>query len=325
MGSLPAAAQYARPDAVALSADAPTPDSLARVLTKDFSEDRDKVRAIFRWITANIRYQLRGKSARHGARWNPDSDTAYDGRPADERAAYSVLRSREAVCEGYARLFNTLCRYSGIRSVLVRGFVRNDSDPADRSFSSNHSWNAVWLDSSWQLLDATWAAGYVRSGSDEFTPSLDEFYYLTPPAAFARNHFPEDPQWALLPDFEPLQEFRYGPFRGPAAQKFRVISVLPGRGLLRVTPGDTLRLRVELRDPLDPAGYARALGPDEAPPALLQGLVRLEPLTVFPAQVLEYRYVARPGDRWLQLCCNGESLLQYRVEGSTHGSGAACE
>ncbi|RYY64425.1 MAG: hypothetical protein EOO12_09700 [Chitinophagaceae bacterium] len=39
----PAAAQYARPDAVALAADAPTPDSLASLLTKDFTEDRDKV------------------------------------------------------------------------------------------------------------------------------------------------------------------------------------------------------------------------------------------------------------------------------------------
>ncbi|RYY90624.1 MAG: hypothetical protein EOO15_01885 [Chitinophagaceae bacterium] len=307
-----ASAQYARADAVALSVDASTPDSLAKLLTRNFTNDSDKVRAIFRWITANVRYQMRGRGKFE--RSTLHEDTAYDGRPADERTAYVVLRRREAVCEGYARLFNTLCREAGIRSVLVRGYVRNDSDPGNRSFTANHSWNAVWLDSSWRLLDATWAAGYVRSGSFEFTPSLDEFYYLTPPEQFARNHLPEDPHWSLLPKQPMLPEFRFGPFRTQAAQKYRVTQVSPKKGIIRSMVGDTLRLEVEMGETLYPEKFVAPLEPEHFPPPVLHGAVLLEPVTSLPARVLHYQYVVRPGDGWLLLQCNGETILRYRLE-----------
>lgn len=308
-----ARAQYARADAIALSVDAPAPDSLAHLLTAALPNDRDKVRAIFRWITANIRYQLRTPAPlERKARLAPD--TAFDSRPADERIAAQLLRRREGVCDGYARLFNALCGYAGIRSALVRGYVRNDSDPTDRLFAPNHSWNAVWFDSAWHLLDATWAAGYVRNGSNEFTPAFDEFYFLTPPRELARNHLPEDLNWTLLSDPPLLAEFRHGPFRTQNALKYRVQTVSPTQGILHAAVGDTLRFRVELHDPLQRGSVYHA-EPDWAPAALLHGVVGLDPDQPLPARELSYTYVVRPGDEWLQLRCDGEVILHYRVEG----------
>ncbi|RYY93263.1 MAG: hypothetical protein EOO11_20020 [Chitinophagaceae bacterium] len=174
-------------------------------------------------------------------------------------------------------------------------------------------------------MDATWAPGYVRSGSNEFTPSLDEFYYLTPPAQFARNHFPEDPNWSLLADLPLLPEFRYRPFRTAAAQKYRVQAVSSERGILHAAISDTLHLRVELRDALQPDTFVPPLPPGHQPGTAVRGAVPLAPATALPARVLAYTYVLCPGDEWLLLRCNGEVILCYKVEGPAGATRAGAE
>jgi hypothetical protein len=308
--AVPAAAQWEAADWRALSVNgAPSPDSLSRVLTNGFSTDREKVRVLFRWITANISYRMHRPRRVTALR-----DTAWDGMELDERVAFQVLREREAVCEGYARLFNTLCRYAGIRSVLVTGYARNEMDRTDRSFMPNHSWNAVWLDSSWQLLDVTWASGYVRAGSDLFTQSHDDRYFLTPPAEFIRNHYPEDLRWSLLPSPPPIGEFHHAPFRTQAALKYRIASVFPSAGLLRAAPGDTLRLQVTLRPELAAGTIAPGSALEQGPQATQLGEVFLEPDNHFPARQLTYTYVVEAGVEWLHLRCNEDVILHYRLE-----------
>jgi hypothetical protein len=308
LASLPASAQWEEVDRHALSVDASRPDTLAYRLVRGLQTDSQKVRAVFRWITGNISYR-----ARAPRRTTMLRDTAWDGIALDERVAFQVLRDREALCEGYARLFNTLCRYAGIRSVLVTGYARNEHDRADRGFSPNHSWNAVWLDSSWQLLDVTWASGYVRLGSDLFTPSLEEGYFLTPPDRFIRNHYPEDLRWSLLNNPEPIQEFRYAPFRTQSAHKYRIQSISPAGGLLHAVPGDTVRLQVTLRSVLEAGTIAAGSALEEGPLSTRLEEAFLEPDNRFPTRQLTYTWVVQAGAEWLHLRCNDDVILHYRV------------
>lgn len=60
--------------------------------------------------------------------------------------AYGVLIEGEAVCEGYSRAFQLLCKELGLECVNVLG-VSDDE---------NHMWNCVMIDGQWYQIDVTW-------------------------------------------------------------------------------------------------------------------------------------------------------------------------
>lgn len=74
-----------------------------------------------------------------------DSDFDFDGKDSIY-TAYGALVNGRAVCEGYARAFKLLCRYAGIKCILVTGDSRG----------VGHMWNMVELDSRWYHVDITW-------------------------------------------------------------------------------------------------------------------------------------------------------------------------
>jgi len=157
--------------------------TLAKWLTEPGRTEREKARAIFRWITANISY---------------DAVSFFSGRMV-RGSARDALRSRTGVCEGYASLFTELCRRAGLTVEEVTGFAKGygympGESPAQRP---NHSWNALRLDDRWELIDCTWGAGYI--GEDRrFHRQFNPHYFLTPPDLFIYDHFPEDARWQLI-------------------------------------------------------------------------------------------------------------------------------
>ncbi len=194
-----------------------TCESLSQKLTASCNTEAEKVRAIFRWITENISYNVR-PSYNSSQALNPYSGDINDTgelKSLTERVADGVLKKKVAFCDGYARLFKTLCNYAGIKAEVITGYARTNINRIDRKFRSNHRWNAVLIDNNWRLLDATWASGYVNYSS-EFTQSYNEYYYLTPPEDFIRDHYPEDLTWTLLPSPPVLKEFQYTPFKKQA-------------------------------------------------------------------------------------------------------------
>ena len=61
----------------------------------------------------------------------------------------------------------------------------------------NHAWNAVYINDTWWLLDATWGAGYVDDNKN-FVFQYSEHYFLTDPNQFIYDHFPENKEWQFL-------------------------------------------------------------------------------------------------------------------------------
>lgn len=156
-------------------------ESLARYLAGEESPartERERARAVFRWITDRVAYGAPG---------------AGGGSPAE------VLSRREAVCFGYAGLFEALCTAAGLRCAVVEGFGKGRTytvgDPTGGP--PNHAWNAVWAEGRWNLVDCTWGAGRTEEGG-RFVRRFDPFYFFTPPDLFVADHFPEDPRWQLL-------------------------------------------------------------------------------------------------------------------------------
>lgn len=80
-------------------------ESLAKYLIKPAKNDLEKVRAIYRWVTANISYNT----------------SAYFSGIYGSTSAEDVLKSRSSVCEGYSDLFFKLAKMAGIEVVKISG------------------------------------------------------------------------------------------------------------------------------------------------------------------------------------------------------------
>ena len=170
---------------------------LTKKLTTTYFTNEEKTRSIFRWITSHIDYDL---PELHHLTHDYDklnamaSDSSWAGQDSlyDLAVAKMVLRKRKGICDGYSRLFQVMCREAGVESKIITGFGRDFYTGPWVDFEDNHAWNAVKLDCQWYLLDCTWGAGYVDSGTSRYTRCLDDDYYLAPPRRFALNHYPTD-------------------------------------------------------------------------------------------------------------------------------------
>lgn len=174
--------EFAAIDAHALAAPASVTGSVAALsayLVKPAHSEREMARAIFRWITRYLAY-----------------DVSVAGCCSDPEV---VLSRRGAVCWGYAVLFNALAQAAGMKAEIVVGNSRKFEPGASEAPSgrANHSWNAVEIDGEWRLVDCCWGAGHYdeRGGFERgFTPH----YFLTAPEVFVNDHFPSVPRWQLL-------------------------------------------------------------------------------------------------------------------------------
>jgi transglutaminase/protease-like cytokinesis protein 3 len=143
---------------------ASSPDSLAYLLASPYRTDIEKARAIYSWIAQHISYNtfFIGNFRRSaGAYVAPEEDTTTIRKEADVMTAIKVLKRRTAVCDGYAKLFKTLCGYAGICSEVISGYARGHIE-RNALFRTNDNWNAVMIDGAWQLADVTWGSGYVN-------------------------------------------------------------------------------------------------------------------------------------------------------------------
>ena len=298
------------------SIEACAPDSLAQKLSASYATDVEKIRSIFRWITENIAYRTRNYlGSRKGAKH------LFDEEPEDtlsaslnERIALEVLRKKEAVCDGYARLFKILCDHAGIRSEIITGYARTNMNRMGEQFKSNHRWNAVLVDSNWYLLDATWASGYITYSSDQFVKAYDDYYFMTPPEDFIRDHYPEDSRWTLLANPPTLREFYRTPFRHSAFAKYSILSFAPMKGIIEAAIGDTVNVELTM------AGIDRR---EIAPDTLKEDVAILpqthssdflSPTVGNDRGKISYRYpITTNNVEWLNIMYNDDIILRYKL------------
>ena len=167
-------------------------EALAAYLTRRLDDERDRVRAIFRWITENIAYDTHGLVT----------------KSYGDLSARGVLSRRAAVCHGYAELFQALAKAAGLAAVTISGYAKGYNYEVGSTFSGepDHAWNAVQVRGHWRLLDCTWGTGHVDEQM-RFIREFNEHYFLTRPTEFIYDHFPVDPGWQLLETRISKQEF----------------------------------------------------------------------------------------------------------------------
>lgn len=164
---------------------------IAYFINSNFKTETEKIRAVFYWTAANIRYDIAGISR------VPTQETPQD-------RITKTLQTRKGVCADYSLIFNEIANLVSIKSFVVHGYTKQNGKINNLS----HAWCAAKIDSIWYLFDPTWGAGYVNNKT--FTQKLNNNYFKVNPAQLIASHMPFDFLWQFLNNPITNQEFIEG-------------------------------------------------------------------------------------------------------------------
>ena len=154
-----------------------TSAGIAAYINAHYSNNEEKIAAIYSWLTNNIRYDA---DSIHYVILDEDNE---------ERVSFALRRKR-GVCENFAAVFTDVANKCGINALMVEGFTKQGG-AIDRS---GHVWCIAYVNNKWGLYDPTWDAG--RVGSTTFDPHFN--YFNIAPEEFIQSHLPFDPVYQLL-------------------------------------------------------------------------------------------------------------------------------
>lgn len=173
---------------------------LTHYLTDRYSTDDEKVRSISVWIVNNIKYDTKVIRTDNRKKHSPNK----------------ILSRRKAICQGYCDLFEAMCIEAGVDARTIVGYDKGGTyEPTDIFVRDDHCWSAANVDGGWQLMDLTWASGYVVPRQQIFRRLLYFFlnvpfkqkyrfvkkvnynYCFVQPDTFAIDHLPTYPWWQL--------------------------------------------------------------------------------------------------------------------------------
>ncbi|BAX79512.1 transglutaminase domain-containing protein [Labilibaculum antarcticum] len=181
-----------------------TPDSLSQniVLLHNYlvapaESNEDKIRAFYMWIITNIKYEDQVELMY-------DSNLLFYMGSNNCSSPVCVLKKGKAVCEGFSKLFQFFCTYSGLESYTIGGYISKNGALQDRA---THSWNVVKINDEWRFFDLSWANAILHHSG--IKSKTNEFYMVSP-EEFIVSHLPIIPMWQFLNTPISIQIFNAG-------------------------------------------------------------------------------------------------------------------
>ncbi|KAG9343181.1 hypothetical protein JZ751_014160 [Albula glossodonta] len=152
-----------------------------------------------------------------------------------EALVQELLKGANTDIEKLRAIWMWVTHHIGVECREVSGYSKGGQYKLGKRFSGDptHAWNAVRLNGSWHLLDSTWGAGKTNQNSSKFTFKYDEFYFLTHPALFVGDHFPQDPEWQLLKPRLSLKQFEDAIHRKSCFYNMGLLSSQPETSLIQ--------------------------------------------------------------------------------------------
>ncbi len=213
------------------SMDIPT---ITNQLTRPFTDQISKTRAIYTWIANNINYDC----------------PAYHIPTKRVSEPEKVLKLRKAVCEGYANLFQEMCSNANIQCLTIDGYARvSIDDIGNKSKAPNHTWNAVQINGVWKLIDVTWASGVVDKKVKYFTKLFSDFYFFTDPNKFIYSHYPTLKAWLLTKQKITFKEFNENPLIKENYFYSKIKEFSPNEGIIKLKQDETTQITIVTDEP----------------------------------------------------------------------------
>lgn len=209
---------------------------LANRIDSDFNNDNAKIRAVFIWLTHNIKYDLKEyfnpTSKKISFKYKNEADKQQKLQQIKDQVVHEMFSSRKSVCEGYAQSFKKLCDLLNIEAIVIKGYARNSTGEIGTiPNGSNHAWNAVKVGSKWQLVDATWAAGYAIN--NQWKKHYTEYYFYPKPSELLRTHYPDNTSWQLIKNPISKKTYATQPIIGQGFFSKNLQLITPKKGLLQ--------------------------------------------------------------------------------------------
>ncbi len=223
------------------------PRQLADQINKDFKDDASKVRAAFRWLTHNIRYDLEEYYKPKKViefRFTTEEERLQKLQAIKDKIVQDAFLSKMGVCEEYAQSFKKIADLLEIEAEVIKGYVRNSAQEIGRvPRSTNHAWNAVKVNNKWMILDATWAAGYMYNG--KWVKDFNEYFYDVDQQKIKRTHYPDSTKWKLLLDHGSLKDFYNQPIYSHGLLKNNIEVVSPTEGNVIISRSKNVQLTLK--------------------------------------------------------------------------------
>lgn len=212
-----------------------TAHKLADKITADFNSNQEKVRAVFSWISFNIRYDLEEfynpKQKRIGFQYRDETEKKAKIKAIKDGIVQKTMARRSGVCEGYAQTFSKICTLLNIENEIIKGYVRNSSSDIGKiNNRTNHAWNAVKINNKWFYIDATWAAGAVINGN--WQHNFNAYYFNIPKEKYFLTHFPQDILWQLRVQRMSLETYFKQPIYSSSFLKKTYKLIAPINGII---------------------------------------------------------------------------------------------
>lgn len=87
--------------------------------------------------------------------------------------------------------------HAGLHSRIISGYAKGVNYKTGMKFNpgkNQHNWNAVYINGTWGLVDADWAAREIIKKLWKLRYRLDEHFFLPDPHHFICDHFPDEDQ-----------------------------------------------------------------------------------------------------------------------------------
>ncbi len=213
-----------------------TAERLSEIIERDFPDKEDQVKAIYAWLTKNIRYDLKefynpNRKKITTFRYQTIQEREEKIKQINDKIVRETLFKKRAVCEGFARTFAKVCSFLNIENELIEGYVRTSLNTIGKPvYQPNHAWNAVKLNDTWIYIDATWGAGSENNG--KWFRKFNTYYYNIPKDNYFKTHLPDKSIWKLRVGRISKEQFYKQPIFSNDFLKLDVELVMPKEGIL---------------------------------------------------------------------------------------------
>jgi len=276
--------------------DSMTMGTISELVTKNYDDKTDKVRAIYDWIAYNIVYDF--KTARNGG--------------SEKNSSTEVLQYRKATGAGYANLFQDMCSSAGIRCLTANGYIKFGIDQIKESRPDmNHSWAVVQLGQSpdkWYYCDPCLGSGYTDADFKSFTKAFNPDYFFADLTIFNLQHYPDNTAWQLGPGPKSKKDFLELPVVKSAAYEFGLKKLNPVDGAVKVKVNKPLAFSYQLNAGALITKVALQIGEGK------KKILREVPFS-FNGGILGFTYKFEEEDSFpVSVFVNGKELIQYAVD-----------
>lgn len=213
-------------------------------VTKEYNTDIEKVRAIYIWITDNIKFDLKKQDnppKREKINCESDADCQQKFKEQIDEEIRKTLSKQKGIAEDYSRLFARMLDLSGVEGGYIAGRTKiHDRAIGREPRGANHSWNWAKIDGEVYLFDATLGSGFADARFENYEKSYNEMYFMVRPEKMILTHFPEELKDQHKYPYTTKEEFGTYPLFENNAKLLDKIEFTPKDGFLKISPKNNI-------------------------------------------------------------------------------------